>query len=55
MVRQNDKLITLVKFDRQTPYHWMVDVLDEFLVGKITRYSFDAMTPEEIAEVKGGA
>jgi len=55
MVRQNDKLITLVKFDRQTPYHWMVDVLDEFLVGKITRYSFDAMTPEEIAAVKGGA
>jgi biopolymer transport protein ExbD len=53
MLRQNDKLITLVKFDRATPYHWMVDVLDEFLVGKITRYSFDAMTPEETFEVKG--
>ena len=50
----NDKLITLVKFDRHTPYHWMVDVIDEFILGKITRYSFDAMTPEEIAEVKGG-
>jgi biopolymer transport protein ExbD len=54
MLRQNDKLITLVKFDRQTAYHWMVDVLDEFLVGKITRYSFDAMTPAEAQEVKGG-
>jgi len=54
MLRQNDKLITLVKFDRATPYHWMVDVLDEFLVGKITRYSFDAMTAEETFEVKGG-
>jgi biopolymer transport protein ExbD len=53
MLRQNDKLITLVKFDRATPYHWMVDVLDEFLVGKVTRYSFDAMTPEETQEVKG--
>ncbi len=53
MLRQNDKLITLVKFDRATPYHWMVDVLDEFLLGKITRYSFDAMTPEESFEVKG--
>jgi hypothetical protein len=52
---QNDKLITLVKFDRETPYHWMVDVIDEFILGKITRYSFDAMTPEELAEVKGGA
>jgi len=55
MLRQNDKLITLVKFDRATPYHWMVDVLDEFLLGNITRYSFDAMTAEEAAEVKGGA
>ena len=55
MLRQNDKLITLVKFDRATPYHWMVDVLDEFLLGNITRYSFDAMTAEETAEVRGGA
>jgi biopolymer transport protein ExbD len=55
MLTQNDKLITLVKFDRATPYHWMVDVVDEFIIGKITRYSFDAMTPEELAEVKGGA
>src|SRR5678815_211612 len=47
MVKQNDKLITLVKFERSTPYHWMVDVIDEFIVGKISRYSFDAMTPEE--------
>ena len=54
-LRQNDKLITLVKFDRGTAYHWMVDVLDEFLLGKITRYSFDAMTAEEVAEVRGGA
>jgi len=53
MTKQNDKLITLVKFDRATQYHWMVDVLDEFIVGKITRYSFDAMSPEEMAEVKG--
>ena len=54
MLNQNEKLITLVKFDRKTPYHWMVDVVDEFILGKITRYSFDAMTPEELAEVKGG-
>ena len=52
-MRQNDKLITLVKFDRAAQYHWMVDVLDEFIVGKVTRYSFDEMTPEEMAEVKG--
>ena len=53
MLKQNDKLITLVKFDRNAPYHWMVDVVDEFILGKITRYSFDAMTPEERAEVNG--
>ena len=55
MLRQNEKLITLVKFERVTPYHWMVDVLDEFLLGDIKRYSFDAMTADEVAEVKGGA
>lgn len=55
MLRQNDKLITLVKFERATPYHWMVDVIDEFIIGKITRYSFDAMTPEELAEIRGGS
>jgi biopolymer transport protein ExbD len=51
--RQNEKLITIVKFDRTTQYHWMVDVLDEFIVGKVSRYSFDEMTPEELTEVKG--
>jgi biopolymer transport protein ExbD len=50
--RDNDKLITIVKFDRSTPYHWMVDVLDEFIVGRIDRYSIDAMTSEELAEVR---
>ena len=53
-VNQNDKLITMVKFERATPYHWMVDVIDEFILGKITRYSFDAMTPEEYAEIQAG-
>jgi biopolymer transport protein ExbD len=56
LLKQNEKLITMVKFERKTPFHWMVDVVDEFTnVGKITRYSFDQMTPEEVAEVKGGA
>src|SRR5262245_21123827 len=53
MMQRNDKLITIVKFDRDAPYHWMVDVVDEFILGKITRYSFDAMTDEERAELKG--
>jgi len=53
MLKSNDKLITIVKFDRDSPYHWMVDVVDEFIIGKVTRYSFDAMTAEEKAEVKG--
>jgi biopolymer transport protein ExbD len=51
LLKQNDKLITLVKFDPVIPYHWMVDVIDEFILGKITRYSFDAMTPEEKTEI----
>jgi hypothetical protein len=54
LLKQNDDLITIVKFDRKTPYHWMVDVVDEFIVRGVTRYSFDAMTPDETAEVKGG-
>jgi biopolymer transport protein ExbD len=53
ILKQNDKLITLVKFDGESPYHWMVDVIDEFIVGKVTRYSFDQMTPEELTEVRG--
>jgi biopolymer transport protein ExbD len=55
LIKQNEDLITIVKFDRTTPYHWMVDVVDEFIVRGITRYSFDAMTADETAEVKGGA
>ena len=55
MVKQNEKLITLVKFDPLTSYHWMVDVIDEFIVGKITRYSFDIMSQEEIAEIRAKA
>ena len=55
LIKQNEDLITIVKFDRTTAYHWMVDVVDEFVVRRITRYSFDAMTRDEVAEVKGGA
>ncbi len=57
MLKQNDKLITLVKFDPATSYHWMVDVIDEFIIGKITRYSFDIMSQDEITEIhaKAGA
>ena len=55
LLKQNEDLITIVKFDRTTAYHWMVDVVDEFVVRGITRYSFDAMTRDEVAEVKGGA
>src|SRR5262245_53317982 len=53
LTQQNEKLITLVKFDRDAPYHWMVDVVDEFIMGKITRYSFDSMTSDELTEVRG--
>ena len=55
MQQQNDKLITLVKVERKTAYHWMVDIIDEVIIGKIKRTpSFDVMTPEEYAEVTGG-
>lgn len=55
LIKQNEDLITIVKFDRKTPYHWMVDVIDEFILRGIKRYSFDAMNRDETAEVKGGA
>jgi biopolymer transport protein ExbD len=42
-VRQNSKLITLIKVDRKGKYHYMVDIMDELNLANITRFSLAPM------------
>ena len=42
--RANPKLIILVKLDRKSRYHTMVDILDELQIGDINRFSFTGLT-----------
>ena len=42
--KNNPKLITLVKIDREGTYTMMVDMIDELNVAEITRFSLAPMT-----------
>lgn len=45
--KANPKLITLVKLDRKTRYHMMVDMLDELNIGNVTRFSIAPLTDRD--------
>lgn len=49
----NERLITLVKIDRKSPYRSMVDIMDEMLLGNITRFSVTVLEDKEKREVFG--
>lgn len=49
--QENPRLITLVKVDRQSKYHRMVDVLDEINVADIKRFSLAPMLDQDRKEV----
>lgn len=52
-IKENEKLVTLVKIARTSPYHQMVDIMDEMQLGSIDRFSITVMEQEEIEEVFG--
>ncbi len=41
---QNSKLVILLKFDRKSKYHMMVDVIDKLNLAKLQRFSIAPMT-----------
>jgi biopolymer transport protein ExbD len=49
---ENDKVVILVKLDRKTKYHFMVDIIDELNLVRLTRYSIATMTDLEKEELK---
>jgi biopolymer transport protein ExbD len=47
----NDKLVTLVKVDREGDYATAVNLLDELQLANVTRFSLAPMTPEDHAAI----
>ena len=43
-VKENSKLVVLVKIDRKSRYHMMIDVIDELNLANLTRFSLAPMT-----------
>jgi len=50
--RGNDKLIVLIKIDRDAKFDYMVHIIDELDLAKLTRFSLGTLTPEEKGEVE---
>jgi len=48
----NPKLITLVKVDRKSKYHSMVDIMDELQLANVNRFSLAPMREADIKEVQ---
>jgi biopolymer transport protein ExbD len=53
--QENPKLITLVKVDRKSKYHVMVDVLDEINLADVKRFSLAPMLDQDKKEVSKAA
>jgi|SRR3989304_3214526 len=53
--QENPKLITLVKVDRKSKYHYMVDVLDEINMADVKRFSLAPMLEQDKKEVAKAA
>jgi biopolymer transport protein ExbD len=51
----NPALCAVVKIDRKAPYFWMVDVLDEVTLGKLSRYSLAPYTMDDSLSIFQGA
>ena len=48
----NDKIIVIIKIDREAKFDYMVNIIDELDMAKMTRFSLGTLTPEEKAEVE---
>jgi biopolymer transport protein ExbD len=45
--QQNSKLVILLKFDRKSRYHMMVNVIDKLNLAKLQRFSIAPMTDND--------
>jgi biopolymer transport protein ExbD len=50
--RGNDKIIVIIKIDREAKFDYMVHIIDELDLAKMTRFSLATLTPEEKSEVE---
>jgi len=53
--KNNPKLITLVKVDREGTYTMMVDIMDELNLANITRFSLAPLLPKDKELIKKAA
>jgi hypothetical protein len=49
---RNSRLVVLIKIDPATKFHYMVDVIDELDLAKVTRFSMTPLTPDDKKEVE---
>ena len=49
---RNPKLVVLIKIAPAAKFHYMVDVIDELDLAKVTRFSMAPLTPEDQKEVE---
>src|SRR5262245_10830816 len=47
-----DKLVVLIKIDKEAEFHNMVDIIDELDLAKMTRFSMAPLTDEDKKEVE---
>ncbi len=50
--KKNPKLVVLVKIDRATKYHYMVDIIDQLQFAELNRFSLAPLEPNEKKEVE---
>jgi len=48
----NQKLVVVIKIDKEAQFHHMVDIIDELDLAKMTRFSMAPMTDEDKKEVE---
>jgi len=48
----DDKLVVVIKIDKEASFHNMVDIIDELDLAKMTRFSMAPMTDEEKEEIE---
>src|SRR5215831_20871292 len=48
----DDKLVVVIKIDKEAGFHNMVDIIDELDLAKMTRFSMAPMTDDEKKEIE---
>ncbi len=50
--KSNEKVIVIIKIDREAKFDYMVHIIDELDMAKMTRFSLQTLGPEEKSEVE---